>query len=295
MDSESLNSYKKAGEISIEAKKIAREMLKPGVKLLDLANAIENKIITLGGKIAFPVNLSLNEEAAHSVPSWRDNKEYLEGDLIKVDIGVHVNGYIADTAFSVSSLGEDKKLINATDEALKEAIKLATPGTEIRAIGTKISEVIRSYDLKPIVNLTGHSLDKYQLHAGISIPNYDNGNTELLKEGMVIAIEPFATDGVGRVIEGKNGEVIRFTENQVPIRNGREILQWIIKNYKTLPLAQRYILNNFSPLKSKLAINELIRKEVLEQYKVLREKSKGRVSQSEHTVIVKDKPLVTTF
>lgn len=294
MDKEILSNYKKAGQISIEAKNLARKLLKPEIKLLDLAEAIENKIIDLGGKIAFPVNLSLNEEAAHSVPSWRDKRVYNEGDLIKIDVGVQVNGYIADTAFSVSSSEEDKKIINATDEALKEALKLATPGTKIKEIGTRVNEIITSHNFKPVVNLTGHSLEQYNLHSGMSIPSYDNGDNTELEEGMAIAIEPFATNGSGIVIEGKEGEVLKYTEKRAPVRNGREILKWIIENHKTLPFAQRYILNNFSPLKSKLAINEFIRKGVLDQYKVLRERSKGRVSQSEHTVIVSDKPIVTT-
>lgn len=293
MDKEVLSKYKEAGKIAIEAKKLAREKLKPGIKLLDLADEIENKIISLGEKIAFPVNLSLNEEAAHSVPSWRDTRTYEDGDIIKVDIGVHVDGYIADTAFSVSTKEEDKKLIQATEEALKEMIKLATPGTQIRELGKRAYEVITSYNLKPIVNLTGHSLGKYDLHAGISIPNYDNNDKTELEEGMAIAIEPFATDGSGFVIEGKEGEVMKL-DKIIPIRNGREVIRWVSVERRKLPFAKRWIMNKFNPIRSKLAIDELIRKGVFHQYKVLREKAKGRVSQSEHTVIVAEKPIVTT-
>ena len=293
MNQDILAKYKKAGEIAIKAKELARKRLNSKIKLLDLANEIENYVLELGGKIAFPVNLSLNEEAAHSVPSWKDMRTYKPGDLIKVDVGVHIDGYIADTAFSFSTDEKDQDLIKASSEALREMIKLATPGTEIRELGKKAYEIITSYGFKPIVNLTGHSLEQYKLHAGISIPNYDTKENMKLEEGIAIAIEPFATNGVGLVIEGKEGEVMKLNR-VIPVRNGREIITWVKNERKELPFAKRWVLNKFNPLRSRLAMAELVRKGVFTQYNILREKAKGRVSQTEHTVIVAEKPIVTT-
>ena len=156
---EEIQKLIRAGEIAKRVKVYAREIIKPDVLLSEIANKIENKIIELKGKPAFPVNLSINEVAAHSTPSYNDTAKAF--GLLKVDIGVHVDGYIADTAFSLDleKIDENKKLIEAVELALERAIKRISVGSTLREIGREIEEAITSYDLQPIRNLSGHSLD----------------------------------------------------------------------------------------------------------------------------------------
>lgn len=295
MDKEILNAYKKAGEISIKAKEFARGLLKDGALLVEIADKIENKIIELGGKLAFPTNISINEIAAHYVPAYNEKTVLRKGDLVKVDVGVHINGYIADTAFSysVGESEENQRLISATNSAVEAATKLAKPGTAVRKIGFAIAKEITSAGFQPIRNLTGHLVDKYNLHAGISIPNYDNGNETKLEENTAVAIEPFATTGEGIVVEGKNAEVFKL-EKIGMLRTGRDILLHVAENYRTLPFAKRWLIKKFGLLKTNLMIREAIAKGILKDYKVLKEKTGEKVSQTEHTVIVSEKPIITT-
>jgi len=288
-----MDDYIKAGKIAKEAKEYAKSLIKPGINLLELADNIENFIKTNGGEIAFPVNLSLNEIAAHHVPAWNETLSLNQNDVLKIDIGVHINGYIADTAFTVSFNPENHNLIKASKEALENAIKLIKPGITLAEIGDVVQKTISSYGYQPIINLAGHSLDKYDLHAGMSIPNFNNKNKTTLEEGMVLAIEPFATSGKGLVTETTIKEVFRLVKSG-PTRY-KNILVHIEKNYNALPFAKRWLVKKFGPLKTQLAIRELVSKGILHEYKELKEVSNGLVSQHEHTIIVKkDKAKVTT-
>lgn len=287
-----LKSYLKAGKITQQAKNYARSLIKPGMSVLELADKIENKIRELGGKLAFPVNISINELAAHYVPHHADKTVIREGDLVKIDIGVHINGYIADTAFSVALDEKDRALVNATELALKSAIKTIKPGIEVWKVGEAIASEILKAGFQPIRNLTGHLVEQYNLHAGLSIPNYNNHNRAQLKEGMVLAIEPFATYGEGFVIEGRIADVYKL--EKVGIIKAKDILNWIIEQYKTLPFAKRWLVRKFGLLKSSLALREGCSKGLFKQYKILREKSSAKVAQAEHTVIIGKKIKVIT-
>jgi methionyl aminopeptidase len=288
-----MDEYLKAGKIAREAKEYAKSLIKPGIKLLELADNIENFIKKQGGGIAFPVNLSLNEIAAHHVPAWNETLTLKEQDILKVDIGVHVNGYIADTAFTVSFNPDRDKLIKASQEALNNAIKIIKPGTTLAEIGKTVQQTVSSYGFQPIRNLAGHSLDQYNLHAGLSIPNFDNKSKTKIEDGMALAIEPFATTGKGLVVETNTAEVYKHLKTG-PTRY-KEILTHIEKNYRTLPFAKRWLVKKFGPLKTQLAIRELVAKGILHRYKELKEVSNGLVSQAEHTIIIqKDKIKVTT-
>ncbi|MEK6906579.1 MAG: M24 family metallopeptidase, partial [Nanoarchaeota archaeon] len=180
-----------AGKITSEVREYARGIIKKDMLLLDIAEKIEGKIAELGGKPAFPVNLSINEIAAHYTPSY-DDKNIAYG-LLKVDIGVHVDGWVADTAFSLDleNSEENKKLIKSSEKALEQAIKIIKESSkEINTseIGKKISETINSSGFNPVVNLSGHEIDRYNLHAGVTIPNIDDSKNIILKKG-VYAIE----------------------------------------------------------------------------------------------------------
>lgn len=292
---EEILGYKEAGKIAKQVSEYAKTIIKPGMKLLDIAEKIENKIFELDGKPAFPCNLSINETAAHYTPSYNDST--VASGLLKVDIGVHVNGYIADTAFSIDleDNDENKKLIEASKEALNKAIDTIKYDVEVRKIGDAIQKIITGKGFSPIRNLTGHEVKKNFLHSGVSIPNYDNGNNLKVAEGFY-AIEPFATTGQGIVYESKPSGIYSFKEH-TPVRDrlAREILVFIEDEYETMPFCSRWIVKKFTS-KALIALKFLEQSGAISQYQTLIEKGKGKVSQAEHTVIVfKDKTEVTTY
>lgn len=288
-----IQKYKQAGKIASEAVKYAKTLIKPGMKLLEIADKIEAKIIELGGKPAFPTNLSINDIAAHYTPSYNDNT--LATGLLKVDLGVSVDGFIADTAFSLDleNNEENKKLIEAAEKALNEAIKTAKSGIEVWKIGEAIQNKITEFGFSPIRNLSGHELGEHMIHAGLTIPNCNNGNKTELTPG-AYAIEPFSTTGQGIVYEGKPSGIYRYVQRK-GMRDmlARKIIDFIEENYLTLPFCSRWIVKAFGP-RSLLALSLLEKTGVLNQYPQLIEKSHEKVAQAEHTLIITDKTEVTT-
>ncbi len=287
--------YKKAGNIAAQARKYALTLAKESANIKDISDKIEKKIIELGGKPAFPVCISINEVAAHYVPSAEDKTTLKKGDLVKIDLGAHIDGHIADTAISISigKNSENEKLITATKNALAEALKLAKPGIKIREIGKAISAAITAAGFKPVKNLFGHHVDIYNLHAGVNIPNYDNKDETKLEENMVLAIEPFATTGEGFVKDTKKVEVYKVIKPG-NIRTNRDILKYVSEEYNLLPFAKRWLVKKFGVLKTNLFLKEAIAKGILHEHHVLTERGDGKVAQTEHTVIVSEKPIITT-
>ncbi len=285
-----MEKWIKAGKIAGDALQYGKSLAKPGIKILDLAEAIEGRIIKLGGKIAFPTNLSLNHIAAHYTPFLGDDTVLKEEDVLKIDVGAHVDGYVGDTALTV---GPKNELIKASEEALSSALKLCKPGVKLFELGQAIQEAITSRGFSPIKNLSGHSITKFCLHSGISIPNYNNGNETELVEDQVIAIEPFATEGKGMVKEGKPSGIYRLSQLK-PVRDpiARKVLSFIKNEYHGLPFAKRWIIKKFP--NATLALASMEREGILHHYGQLPEETKAIVSQAEHTVIIKDKPLITT-
>ncbi len=273
----------KAGKILKKVVEEAVEMIKPDVKLLEVAEFVEKRIIELGAKPAFPCNISINSDAAHFTPRKDDERVFKKGDLVKLDAGAHIDGYIADMAVTVD-LGENSELVKAAKEALKAGIEVVRAGVNTAEIGKAIEEVIRNYGFKPVVNLTGHGLLPYIAHAPPNIYNYATERGVELKEGMVIAIEPFVTNGVGRVVERGECEIYSLIKvKPIRMRIAREIVSEIVENYKTLPFARRWLKNAPNVILSKL-----VRDGVLKDYPVLTEVSGGLVSQWEHTIIVEE-------
>jgi methionyl aminopeptidase len=283
----------KAGEIAKKIKEYARTIVKKDVPLLEIAEKIESKIIELGGKPAFPTNLSINEIAAHYTPSYND--ETKAHGLIKVDMGVHIDGWIADFTFSVDleNSEENKKLIEASEKALREAIRNAKAGNSLGQIGKAVQEAIEDYKFSPIVNLTGHEMGEYQLHAGLAILNVDNPKKEKLGKGLY-AIEPFSTNGSGKIYEGKPSGIYQLI-NDRNIRSpmAREILEFIIEEYQTLPFCSRWLVKKFGT-KALLALKQIEDNDNISQYPQLIEISKGKVAQSEDTILIDDEFIVTS-
>jgi methionyl aminopeptidase len=293
MKSEEIKKYKQAGEIAKKLKEYAKTIIKKDVPLLEIANKIDDKISELGAKPAFPVNLSINEIAAHSTPSHND--ETLAHGLLKFDVGVHIDGYVADTAFSIDleNSEENKKLIESSEKALKEALKTIAVGASLNKIGKAVEEAISSEGFNPIINLSGHSLSQYELHAGITIPNHSNSPSTPIKEG-AYAIEPFATSGLGQVIDGKpSGIYMIEKEGSVRDSFAREVLSHILEEYKTLPFCSRSLVKKFGS-RALIALKRIEDAGLLHHYPQLIEKDRKPVAQSEHTIILTGKEKIVT-
>jgi len=290
-----IEKLKKAGKILSEVKEYSKSIIKPGMKLLEIAEKIESKIYELKAKPAFPVNLSINEVAAHDTPSFND--ERIASGLLKVDVGVHIQGNIADSAFSLDleNNEENKSLIKAAEEAVNNAVEKINYNVKINEIGNIIEKTIKSFNLQPIQNLSGHSIDLFNLHAGITIPNFDNTSDKIIQEG-VYAIEPFSTSGLGRVRDGKPSGIYHL-EKQGNVRDSfaREVLSFIIEEYSTLPFCSRWIHKKFGT-RGLLALKQIEQSGLLHHYPQLIESGKGKVAQAEHTIIIlKDKKIITTI
>ena len=282
-----MEDYIKSGEICKKAREYGITLVKEGTKLLDIAEKVEEKIKELGGECAFPVDVSLNHIAAHDTPRFNDDRILKNGDVVKLDIGVHVNGKVSDTAVTVE-VGTKKyeNLIKASEEALDAAIKIIKPGVKLRELGSAIQETIQKYGYSPIINLSGHGVDEYEVHSKPTIPNYDNNDDTELKENMVIAIEPFATDGEGKITEGKPSGIYELiNEKNTRNNNARKIINFVKERYKTLPFCERWLIKEFG-VGAKLSLLLLEREGIIKQFNILPEIKKGQVSQAERTVIV---------
>lgn len=294
---EGIDALIRAGEIARKVKEEVKDIVKPGARLYDIAEFVERRIVELGGKPAFPCNLSLNEIAAHYTPYKGDETVLKEGDYLKLDLGVHIDGYIADTAITFRVGMEEDELMEAAREALENAIATVRAGVMVRDISRAIEETIRGKGFKPIVNLSGHKIERYKLHAGVSIPNvYRQADTYELKEGDVFAIEPFATTGAGQVIEVPPALIFMYVRDR-PVRmlQARRLLMHIKREYKTLPFAYRWLQGFLPEGQLKLALTQLDKVGAIYSYPILREVRGGMVAQFEHTVIVeKDGAYITT-
>lgn len=286
----------KAGEIAKEVKKFAEKIIEPGIPLKDIAEKIEKKIYDLEGTPAFPVNLSINEIAAHYTPSYND--QTLAHGLLKVDFGVHVGGWVADTAFSKDLEGSNlnKELIATSGSAVFKASEVINLETPINQIGSVISGAIEAKGFTPIVNLSGHSMEQYNLHAGITIPNIDDGRKVILKEGLY-AIEPFVTtsNGSGKVIEGKPSGIYELKEEKSPRSQiARRVLNFIKNKYDKLPFCSRWIVNEEElGTKALFGLRELEANGNLYQFPQLIEASGAKVSQTEETIFIDKEGKVT--
>lgn len=286
----------RAGSVAGRALAHGVGLVREGARLEDVAEELEARIRKDGAKPAFPVNLSINHDAAHYSPKIGDPRTFRRGDLVKLDLGAHVDGFIGDTAATVE-VGTDKhgRLVEASRRALEAAAGIAKDGLQLSQIGAAIEREIRGKGYNPIVNLTGHSIEVYHLHAGVAVPNVARGRGEL-HDGMVIAIEPFATPGAGRIREAEDGNIYHFLAAK-PQRNphAKKLLDHIAKEHPDLPFAQRWLKDVVPDRWRDYAMRLLLESGAISSYGVLREASGGVVSQAEHTLIVGlDKSEITT-
>jgi methionyl aminopeptidase len=290
MNDEIFEKYVEAGKIAANILRDGARDIRVGGSYLDLIESIEARVIDEGAALAFPLNLSLNEDAAHDTASREDPRVFARGDVAKLDLGVQIDGYIADTATTVD-LGNNSLLLQASEQALEAAIGKIRPGVPAGDLGTAIQGEIETRGYRPISNLTGHGLDRYVLHKSPTIHNIGVNGGVILEEGMVFAIEPFATTGSGHVSEKSRVEIFsQISERPVRIPAARAILEKI-RDRKNLPFARRWL----GERKLDIALPTLIRSQILHEYPVLADIPGSLVSQHEHTVIVaEDGCFVTT-
>jgi len=296
MEKEILDKYIKAGEIARKLKEIARKETKDRKKALELAEKIDRIIKNEGARPAFPVNISLNDIAAHYTPDINDPLEFKEGDLVKIDIGVQIDGYIADTAFTVCVGKKSHPLIDCVSKTLNRFLEEIKPGKTISELSELVETNIKKSGFNPIRNLAGHGLDQYVQHAEPSIPNGKCDIQQKIKKDQVIAMEIFATDGVGWVKESHPALIYMYgMEKPVRMKESRIILKLAREEFQRMPFARRWLLDKISPLKLRLALNELVNVRAIVEYPPLKEQSNGLVAQMEETIIVKDEPIITTI
>lgn len=293
MDDTIYEKYRLAGKIAAQARDHGAKLVKEGVSYLGVATKIESMILENGGGLAFPVNISVNEIAAHFTPC-HDDKSLLfkKGDVVKLDVGTHVDGYIADTALTVE-VGTKRytSMIKASRHALENAIDLMKADADLSDVGRTIEETIVSYGYRAIDNLTGHSLDRYNLHSGLSIPSVSNRlNLVRPKSGDVLAIEPFTTNGAGHVISGKGSNIYRYVRSVksrlIRGSKARSLALNINKNFGTLPFAERWCIDILP--NTEVSLKRLLFAGCIKQYPQLIDAKNGVVTQMEHTVIINE-------
>jgi methionyl aminopeptidase len=289
-DDEVLAYYCEAGKLAAAVLKKGAALIRNGNRVVDVVEYIEQMVEEEGAGLAFPLNLSLNEDAAHDTASTDDPRFFREGDVVKLDLGVHLEGYIADTAVTVD-LGNNGLLIEASKAALEKAIEMVRPGATSGALGHAIQQEIEARGFHPVTNLTGHGLARYSIHTPPTIPNIGFSGGATLEEGMVFAIEPFASTGSGRVTEKSRVEIFQQTAiKPVRLSSARKVLD-SVRSRHGMPFARRWMADG----KLDLALASLINQGIVRSYPVLSDIPGSLVSQHEHTIVVTgDGCIVTT-
>jgi methionyl aminopeptidase len=285
-----LECLREAGRKAAAARDLGVRQMVPGARIREVCEAVEQEIERLGGGIAFPVQSSRNHVAAHYCSSPEDDTVYRAGDLAKLDIGVHVDGHVVDTAVTVNvgDRPENRSLVEAARQALEAGIACAGPEVPIRRVSAAIEGRIRSLGFRPLHNLCGHGVGRYTVHCAPPIPNLvlsgDDG-TRLVR-GATVALEPFATDGEGFVAEQGPAEVFRLDPLCDDGDQAGPVLA-AIRAFRGLPFARRQ-LRDFPRGAVETALADLRRRGSLTAYAPLVETQGRPVAQAEHTLRVHD-------
>ncbi|MGY5852663.1 MAG: type II methionyl aminopeptidase [Candidatus Thorarchaeota archaeon] len=281
-------SHVKSGKIAARVLKEIGPEISPGASVLRICNLAEKKILDYGGQPAFPCNVNVNHVAAHNTAPVDDKSRIPDFGLVKVDIGVHIDGYIADTAVTIDVDGTLEGFVAATDDALEEAIQLLRPGVSLGEIGKQIQKVITAYGLRPIDNLSGHNLKRYRLHGGKTVPNTKRRTPDIVEAGEYYAIEPFATSGIGKVMDTDFVYILENTGKEMELKGTTEKLRkHLLDRYGPLPFTSRWV-GASKGVDVVEEIRELLKVKAIKAHHVQVEKKGRPVSQSEHTVFVSE-------
>jgi len=280
--------WRQAGVIAKAALDIARPMVKPGTKILDIVESVEKYILENSSGVAFPCNVSLNSVAAHYTSPLNDETVIEEGDLVTVDCGAHIDGCISDTAFTIALNPDHENLVKASVDATNVAIRMMRPGAKLNTIGALIEDTIKSAGFEPIKQLSGHQLEEYELHAEKQVPCVSGKSEVKVEEGEVYAIETFASTGSGNVTDLPNPLIYQLLPVRVPVRfkGTKQFLSIARREYNEFPFAERWLAEKMKHATLKMAIRELRQKNALIPHNILTEEKGELVSQHEHTVII---------
>ncbi len=283
-----IEDYIKAGKIVAEVRENVRKKNWVGVTLEKICEEVEGEILKRGAKRAFPVNTSVNEVAAHYTAEPNDEKVVSDTDLVKIDLGAQVNGYIADTAVTVCYDPQYDSLVQAAEDALKNAVSMIKIGVKSSDIGRTIEKTVKQLGFKPIMNLSGHSLAQYTIHAGKSIPNIWSIGSFSFKGDEAYACEPFVTthEGSGIVQEGKIKNIFALgSRKRTKNEEADRLQEYIWANFNMLPFALRWLLKDWEEKQARELLEILLKKKVVHAYPILIERNAQRVAQAEHTFI----------
>ncbi len=285
MDSYALDCFRRAGRIARDCREWAAENIRPGVEVRHILETVEEQIRENGAAPGFPAQSSRNSTAAHYCTAPGDPLRYEEGDCVKVDIGVHVDGYVADTATSVDLSSDDRwtPLVRASADALAAAISTVEAGIQVGRIGAAIERTIVAAGYQPVRNLTGHGLGRWKVHTPPQIPNYAEHGGGKLEEGMVFAIEPFACNGRGYIREAGRAEVFMMVRPPKKAKGLDKDVMKAIESWRGLPIARRYFLD-FDAEVVDDTFQKLARQGSLMRYPPLVEEDDVMVAQTEHTL-----------
>ena len=280
--------YLKAGKIAGEVRENVRKKNWVGSTLAEICEYAESEIIKLGAKCAFPVNTSVNEVAAHYTAEPNDSKTVSDTDLVKIDLGAQINGYIADTAVTVNYDPQYDSLVQTAEDALQNAMSMIKVGVKSKDVGRKIQNTIMDMGFKPIANLSGHSLDQYTIHAGKTVPNMWSIGSFDFSEDEAYACEPFVTakNGLGFVRNGKIKNIFALSSRKrTKDDEADRVQEYIWDNFNMLPFALRWLLKEWEEKEARRLLDILIKKKVVKAYAILVEASGKTVAQAEHTFI----------
>ena len=283
-----IEDYVKAGKIAGEVRENVRQKDWIGSTLAEICDYVESEIIKRGAKCAFPVNTSLNEIAAHYTAEPNDPKTVSDSDLVKIDLGAQINGYIADTAVTVNYDPQYDSLVQAAENALQAAMSMIKVGVKSKDVGRKIQNTIMDMGLKPIANLSGHSLDQYTIHAGKTVPNMWTIGSFSFSENEAFACEPFVTtkNALGFVRNGKIKNIFALASRKMTKDDEADkLLEYIWNNFNMLPFALRWIVKEWEEKEARRLLDFLIKKKAVKAYAILVEANGKTVAQAEHTFI----------
>ena len=282
------DDYFRAGKIAREVRENVRNTEWTGKTVYEICEHVESEIIKRGAKCAFPVNTSINEVAAHYTAEPNDPLTIKNDDLVKIDLGAQINGYIADTAVTVCYNPEFDNLVQAAELSLSNAMSMIKVGVKSSDVGRTIEKTIKQMGFLPIANLSGHSLDQYTIHAGKSVPNIWSIGSFTFNENQAFACEPFVTtgDGLGFVHEGKIKNIFALSSRKkTKDKEADKMLDYIWQNFNLLPFALRWLTNEWEEKEARNLLEVLVKKKAVHAYPVLVEGNGQRVTQAEHTFI----------
>lgn len=290
-DIEELEKFRLSGKILRETKEEMANYVKENMLIIDVCEKAEALIRAKGGKPAFPVNVSINEVTAHYTSPPGATSSIPTGATVKVDIGAQIDGYVTDTAFTAAFSPEGRIMTATAELALKTVIDNIHGGMQLGDIGALVEKTVKNRGYKPISNLTGHSVGRYLIHAGTSIPSVAGFNPSKIETGKVYAVEPFVTspEAIGRVDDSPQKNIFRYLKaKSLKTDAAKKLAKHIEKNFHTLPFTERWITEVLPKEKYKTAFQELLKTKSIMAYPVFVEASKKPVAQAEHTLLIKE-------